>query len=231
MMGRGLDRRLWGLMGRRADHTRTELRQMILDAATGLIDREGPAGLSARAVARKIGYSVGTIYNLFDDLDELVWQINGRTLDSLHADLAAAATGSGAEQRVRRLAQAYLDFVTTYPKRWALVLENRPGGATEPPRWYRERISGLFDLAEAALADYFPPDAADALRRSAHVLWAGLTGIALLRETASLPTDIEPGVLVTALVDTHLDGIAGARSKRPQRASTARARTQKGPRR
>ena len=112
---------------------------MILDAATGLIDRDGPAGLSARAVARKIGYSVGTLYNLFDDLDDLVWQVNGRTLDSLEANLAASATGSGAEQRVRRLAQTYLDFVTTYPKRWALVLENRSSGA-EPPRWYSERI-------------------------------------------------------------------------------------------
>lgn len=214
-------------MGRRADHTRTELRQMILDAATGLIDREGPAGLSARAVARKIGYSVGTIYNLFDDLDDLVWQINGRTLDSLQANLAASATGSGAEQRVRRLAQAYLDFVTTYPKRWALVLENRSSGAA-PPRWYSERISGLFALAETALADYFPDDAEEARRQSAHVLWAGLTGIALLRETASLPTDIEPATLVAALVDTHLAGIEGAQSHPRRTRTEARARPTRG---
>ena len=194
---------------------------MILDAATGLIDRDGPAGLSARAVARKIGYSVGTLYNLFDDLDDLVWQVNGRTLDSLEANLAASATGSGAEQRVRRLAQTYLDFVTTYPKRWALVLENRSSGA-EPPRWYRERIHKLFELAEMALADYFPPDAADARRQSAHVLWAGLTGIALLRETTSLPTDIEPATLVAALVDTHLAGIEGMQGSRPRAATRAR---------
>jgi len=214
-------------MGRRADHTRTELRQMILDAATGLIDRDGPAGLSARAVARKIGYSVGTLYNLFDDLDDLVWQINGRTLDSLQANLAASSTGSGAEQRVRRLAQAYLDFVTTYPKRWALVLENRSSGA-EPPRWYRERIRGLFELVETALADYFPPDAEDARRKSAHVLWAGLTGIALLRETASLPTDMDPATLVAALVDTHLAGIDGARSQGLRVPAATRARPPRG---
>ena len=207
-------------MGRRADHTRDELRQMILDAATGLIDRAGPAGLSARAVARKIGYSVGTIYNLFDNLDDLIWQINGRTLDSLQANLAAAATGSGAEPRVRRLAQAYLDFVTTYPKRWALVLENRTGAA-EPPRWYSDRIRGLFDLAEAALADYFPDTAAGARRRSAHVLWAGLTGIALLRETASLPSDIEPATLVADLVNTHLAGIAGEQAGQTSRIPVA----------
>jgi AcrR family transcriptional regulator len=200
---------------------------MILDAATGLIDREGPAGLSARAVARKIGYSVGTIYNLFDDLDDLVWQINGRTLDSLQANLAASSTGSGAEQRVRRLAQAYLDYVTTYPKRWALVLENRSSGA-EPPRWYRERIHGLFELAETALADYFPPDADEARRKSANVLWAGLTGIALLRETASLPTDIEPAALVAALVDTHLAGIEGTQSQAPRMRPATHTRPTRG---
>jgi AcrR family transcriptional regulator len=201
-------------MGRRADHTRTELRQMILDAATDLIDREGPAGLTARAVARRIGYSVGTIYNLFEDLDDLVWQVNGRTLDGLHANLAAAAGGAGAELRVRRLAQAYLDFVTTYPRRWASVLERRPQHASEPPRWYRERIRRLFDLAETALAGYFPADAAERRRRSAHVLWAGLTGIALLLETASMPADTGPAALVAALVDTHLAGIAGSAPKR-----------------
>lgn len=194
-------------MGRRSDHTRGELRQMILDAATELIDRGGPAGLSARAVARRIGYSVGTIYNLYADLDDLVWRVNGRTLDALQASLSAAASGAATEDRVRQLAQAYLDFVATHPRRWACVLERRPQGSGEPPRWYRDRIRRLFDLAEDALAGYFPPDDLAARRRSAHVLWAGLSGIALLNETGSLPAETGPAELVATLVDTHLAGI------------------------
>lgn len=209
-------------MGRRADHSRTELRQMILDAATGLIDRDGPAGLTARAVARRIGYSVGTIYNLYADLDDLVWQVNGRTLDALHANLAAASTGAAAEERVQRLAQAYLDFVAAYPRRWACVLERRPQGGGEAPRWYRDRIRRLFDLAEDALAAHFAPNDVAARRRSAHVLWAGLSGIALLSETASLPAETGPAELVAALVDTHLAGIAG-----PARAAAAKAPAKK----
>ena len=214
-------------MGRRTDHTRTELRQMMLDAATGLIDRYGLAGLSARAVAREIGYSVGTLYNLFDDLDDLVWQVNGRTLDALRDHLATAATGAVSDVRVRRLAQAYLDFVAAHPRRWAAILESRPRDDGEPPRWYRDRIRGLFDLAEAALSDYFPAGAEAERRRSAQVLWAGLTGIALLIETSSVPADTAPHELVASLVATHLAGLASTAAGgagRQQRAAPKRSR-------
>lgn len=195
-------------MGRRADHSRGELHELFLDAATALVDREGLAGLSARSVARAIGYSVGTIYNLFEDLDDLTWQLNGRTLDALQAHLAGAARDVAPEARVRQLAQSYLDFVSARPRRWAAVLEMRPREGGEPPGWYRDRIRGLFDLAEDALAAHFPAGESAARRRSAHVLWAGLSGIALLIETASLPADTDPADLVASLVDTHLAGIA-----------------------
>ena len=58
-------------MGRRSSHTAEELRELILDASTALISEGGLASLSAREVARRIGYSPGTLYNVFENLDDV----------------------------------------------------------------------------------------------------------------------------------------------------------------
>ena len=50
-------------MGRRSDHSRTELEELIVAAGHRLMEETGFAGFSAREVARRIGYSIGTIYN------------------------------------------------------------------------------------------------------------------------------------------------------------------------
>jgi hypothetical protein len=51
-------------MGRRSVHSPEELRQLILDASQTIVERNGITGLSAREIARMIGYSPGTLYNI-----------------------------------------------------------------------------------------------------------------------------------------------------------------------
>jgi len=70
-------------MGRRYDHTRKELKEMAIKAGTKLIEDKGLQNCSARKIAKKIGYSVGTLYNVFENYDDLVLHINAVTLDDL----------------------------------------------------------------------------------------------------------------------------------------------------
>lgn len=44
------------------------------------MDEVGFAHFSAREVAKRIGYSIGTIYNVFGSYDAFILAINGRTL-------------------------------------------------------------------------------------------------------------------------------------------------------
>ena len=97
-------------MGRRSVHTPEELRELILKAATELIERGGLASLSAREIARAIGYSPGTLYNVFENLDDLVLTIEARMLDQLSARLIESLNGSDPSQRIFKLAHAYLRF-------------------------------------------------------------------------------------------------------------------------
>ncbi|HEV3447204.1 MAG TPA: helix-turn-helix domain-containing protein, partial [Gemmataceae bacterium] len=68
-------------MARRSDHTREELKDLAIQAAIALIEADGIGQFSARQVAARIGYTVGTLYNVFGSYDELLLNVNARTVD------------------------------------------------------------------------------------------------------------------------------------------------------
>ena len=92
-------------MGRRSTHTPEQLRHLILDAAQAIIETNGLAGLSAREIARRIGYSPGTIYNMFQNLDDVVLHVEARVLDALDQRIAALGTEGTPEENVSKLAR------------------------------------------------------------------------------------------------------------------------------
>ena len=65
---------------------------MAMSSARGIVQQEGLRALTARSLAAAIGYSPGTLYNLFENLDELALHVNASTLDALHAEYATRTT-------------------------------------------------------------------------------------------------------------------------------------------
>src|SRR5512134_3891242 len=98
-------------MARRNEHSREGIRRMALDAAERIVAAEGYKGLSARKVAAAIDYTVGTLYLVFENLDDLVLQVNGRTLDMLF-DWLVTRVGDGDSPRdvLLALAGAYIAY-------------------------------------------------------------------------------------------------------------------------
>ena len=68
---------------------RNKLRESILEIGKRLIEEEGLSSVQARRIAVEAGCAVGSIYNVFEDLDELIIELNRRTLDELEAKLQA----------------------------------------------------------------------------------------------------------------------------------------------
>src|SRR5512134_263577 len=110
-------------MARRSDHSRDEMREMSLNATEEIVAREGYAALSTRRVAAAIGYTVGTLYLVFRNFDELILQVNARTLDALSARLLEAAGAAEGVPRALALGRAYLRFATERPRLWRMVFE------------------------------------------------------------------------------------------------------------
>src|SRR3954471_11004194 len=119
-------------MGRRSDHSREELRQLIVDEGHRQMDAHGFARFSAREVARKVGYSVGTIYNVFPSLDHLLLAINTRTFELWTAHLREALEKAG-KDRIRALVEAYFSFARSNPNLWMAIYDHRlPPGMVMP---------------------------------------------------------------------------------------------------
>ena len=101
----------------------TALRGQLTDVAERTIAEKGLAALKARDLAREAGCAVGTIYNVFEHLDELVLCVGSRTLAMLEATLEPVRSPvrhSSAEEAVDeivRLALAYLEFAATHTVR------------------------------------------------------------------------------------------------------------------
>ena len=141
----------------------TALREQLIDAAERTIADKGLAALKARDLAREVGCAVGTIYNVFEHLDELVLCVGSRTLAMLEAALAAAVrrrAGRGsAEEAVDdlvRLALAYLEFAATHTVRWRALFEHRMSEARPLPEWFVEQQHRLFAQVERPLAALLP---------------------------------------------------------------------------
>ena len=197
-------------MGRRSTHTPQQLRELILDAAQEIIDSHGLAGLSAREVARRIGYSPGTIYNMFTNLDDVVLNVEARVLDELDRRLSALPQGAGnADARIIQIAHAYLAFTREKPRLWNLLFEHHLPTGSELPAWYQQKLEGLMGHVERALDADLPPDSRTDRQRAARVLWAGVHGITSLStaEKFSVVTTDMAAHLIDDLVGTYLAGL------------------------
>ncbi|MBS0240529.1 MAG: TetR/AcrR family transcriptional regulator [Proteobacteria bacterium] len=200
-------------MGRRSTHTPEQLRQLILDAAQSIIEADGLVGLSAREIARRIGYSPGTIYNMFQNLDDVVLHIEARVLDQLDQRLTTSLEAGAPEERVSRLAEAYLKFTHERPKLWNLLFEHYMPAGAQTPTWYQQKLELLMSRVEEAMAPLFPPDATVERQRAARVLWAGVHGITSLATANKLSnvTTEAANLLVRDLIKNYLAGVAAGR--------------------
>src|SRR3982751_4334159 len=108
-------------MARRKDHSREELKALILDAAWKIVGREGLSGLSARGIAAEIGYAPGTIYNLVNSMDEVGQQVCGRTLDELYDVLNSSECNDPKQpplRNMKKMAALYMQFARERRPYW-----------------------------------------------------------------------------------------------------------------
>jgi AcrR family transcriptional regulator len=120
-------------MGRRSDHSRSELRELIIAAGHDVMAQRGFSGFSAREVARRVGYSIGTLYNLYGSVDQLLLAINTRTF-ALWADFVSAKLRLAKGDRIAALVAAYFDFAREHTRLWMAIYDHRlPAGTGLPP--------------------------------------------------------------------------------------------------
>ncbi len=196
-------------MARRSQYSREELKERALVAAEKIVAEQGSEALSTRKIAACIGYTAGSLYLVFDNLDDLILQLNARTLTRLYQDLCATARqATSPEQTILALGMTYYGFACRHANLWRLLFEHHLPDDQPLPDWFRGRVAELFSLVEEQLKRMSPGSERKEIARSARALWGGVHGIVVLSLTGKL--DVagvdEAKQLIQSLLHHYLQG-------------------------
>ena len=175
----------------------------MLAAAERLIETSGLAHLRARDLASQAGCSVGAIYNVYLDLDELILGVNANTLRAIDREMTAIQS-DGPLQQLTALADAYLTYAVRNRLRWEALFSHRMPAEAAVPQWFQDIQKAAFSHIEGPLAQLRPdlPDAARALLgRSIFAAIHGMVALGLDKRVA--PIDL-------AVLHAHLRLVVSA---------------------
>ncbi|GAB3814577.1 TetR/AcrR family transcriptional regulator [Kribbella italica] len=176
------------------------LRDRLVLAGVELLEEEGLAALSLRAITRRTGVSHGAPRRYFPTHNSLLAAIAATGLADLAGRLTAPADGAARDQLVE-LGRRYLAFAAERPAMFELIfrhdlLEGAGGNL-------RTTTLPLLESLTRIVATVAPADAAE---RTVG-LWTSLHGLAVLRATKTLDLVLgttQLDTFVTRAVDAHL---------------------------
>jgi AcrR family transcriptional regulator len=199
---------------------RGKLREALVQAAERSISAAGLAGLKTRELAREIGVANGAVYNLVDDMDELILRVGSQTLARLDASLSAAEAQGPASPRdtLVRIAIAYCDFAAENLELWRALFEHRMAPDKPVPEWAVDEQMNLFRHIYHPLAELFPQRTPLELGVTARSLFSAVHGMVLLgleQKLIAVPIDAlrkEIATIVGAMVDGLTPSVAPGKS-------------------
>ena len=193
-------------MGRRSDHSRDEIREMAIAAAAKHVETEGFQSLTARKVAASIGYTVGTLYHVFRNFDDLVIHVNARTIDEMAALMQQQTRKKrNPEVRIKAMAECYVKYATDHPDRWRLVFEHQAPRGLPTPVQMKERRDVMFEMVADNLREISPGRQTQQIDHTATALWSGIHGICILALTGKLY--LGGAFSMVKLIDTLIDSV------------------------
>jgi hypothetical protein len=193
-------------MARRSDHTKEELKHLAISAGQNIIAEGGFTNFSARKAARSIGYTIGTMYNIFLSHDDFILHINALTLRNMAIFLENKVSSTG-NMAIKQLACGYIEFAKNDYNRWSALFEHSLPKGEELPSWYKAEIKKLFDIVEKYLEEIISDK--NQVKIAAKTIWAGIDGICRLSLTGKLDT---VGIkstqeLTDSLIDNYIKGM------------------------
>ena len=115
----------------------------------------GFAHFSAREVAKRIGYSIGTIYNVFGSHDQLILSINARTLDLWQEHLENRLKHVS-KNRLKAAIHAYFEFAVSQRHAWTALYDFRLPPDVPMPEYYQKKVKAITSVVETEIATVLP---------------------------------------------------------------------------
>lgn len=154
------------------------LKTDLVKALSKTLKKEGLGGLDVRKIAGEAGCSVGTFYNHYKSLDDLILFFNANTLDILSICMFDQISAKDtAKEIINKICQNYITFAEDNYTEWLLLLEHPL--TIEMPPWYKHKSEQLFQK----VTDTFHPILRGTKKdteKAVKILWSSLHGICSL---------------------------------------------------
>lgn len=126
---------------------KSEIYSNLVTKGRELVVNKGLSFLTARKLSEASGYSVGTIYNQFLNMDNYVIVQNMLTLDSVIAELNKVQKTSNAYENINKYLDCFVTFVSKNSNLWFLLYDFHLKKRTEKlPDEYVRKIVGVMEL-------------------------------------------------------------------------------------
>lgn len=130
-----------------------DLRRALLEAASRVLEREGPNALSLRAVAREAGVSPAAPYHHFKDKSELMLAISEEGFDQLYDFMRQSADPDAPPmERVAAIGVAYVEFAKAHPSIYRVMYDCSRDLEALPDKAHKAE-DGAFSLLKKAMID------------------------------------------------------------------------------
>lgn len=185
------------------------IQENLIQTGRQIIEEKGIEFLTARKLSEASGYSVGTIYNQFTNMDNFILIQNYLTLDALHKRLSEVNI-EPAYERLNAYVSVFTEFVMENTNFWFMVYKFHLNQSERSfSTTYLRRISKMIMLINQTFKELYPD--LNNLKRnvSAQVLWISLFALSSLLTTNSIKTysKINQTKISSFLLNTYLTGI------------------------
>ncbi len=194
------------------------LKPVLLDVAGEMLEADGPAKLSLRAVARRASVSQTAPYNHFSDKNALLAALAAEGFRMLSASMTAAATRkkpADTASMIHALGRGYLDFALTNRERLNLMFgAHAPAMAAHPD--LATDAQSAFAIISEAIGRFVAegnrgPRGTMGPMTATIAAWSIVHGLAaLLADGKVVPATTEAGTadaLIDQVLDVVIDGL------------------------
>jgi AcrR family transcriptional regulator len=172
------------------DDVKTRTRRHILEAAAGILEREGAQAVSTRSVAAAAGIRAASLYQLFGDKDGLLAALAIEAFDRYLAEKHTVAPTADPVEDMRRGWDMHVDFGLRHPAAYLLMFgADRPGRRPPAADEAHDLLLRFLDRIAAAGRLRVPPTLA------APLCQAAVTGVTLSLIATPAP-DRDPEISV-----------------------------------
>ena len=155
-----------------------DLSRALVQAGRRILEREGPAALSLRAVAREAGVSPAAPYHHFTDKGDLLDAISGEGWKELGSAVAAARLESANPRAaLSNIGVAYVCFARDNPALYRVMYRGACDRETMPEQ-AKDADSGWSHVRGALVEAGADPDQARELQLATIAAWCAAHGVA-----------------------------------------------------